>query len=215
MVRGRAVSAFHHNRSVAPASTFVKVNCAAIQEHYSRASYLGMKKGAFTGAYSSKAGRVELAHEHAIPGWDRRNRHVPPGKITGSCCRTDNSAELVARRQACPTPRDLRNKSSSGGGHHARAFPSGPFLSNQCGKHTTSLVKGPHRRYWHPGRVLPGCSSPRARRHVQNVVPALHEHPGSTPTRVPISPMRAFNEGKLYVYHIDSIKKVPDGNALA
>src|SRR6266436_205851 len=53
---------FIHNRSVAPASTFVKVNCAAIPGTLLESELFGYEKGAFTGAYSSKAGRVELAH---------------------------------------------------------------------------------------------------------------------------------------------------------
>src|SRR3979490_2417202 len=53
---------FIHNRSVAPASTFVKVNCAAIPGALLESELFGYEKGAFTGAYSSKAGRVELAH---------------------------------------------------------------------------------------------------------------------------------------------------------
>jgi len=53
---------FIHNRSVAPASTFVKVNCAAIPGALLESEIFGYEKGAFTGAYSSKAGRVELAH---------------------------------------------------------------------------------------------------------------------------------------------------------
>jgi transcriptional regulator with PAS, ATPase and Fis domain len=53
---------FIHNRSVAPAAAFVKVNCAAIPGTLLESELFGYEKGAFTGAYSSKAGRVELAH---------------------------------------------------------------------------------------------------------------------------------------------------------
>src|SRR5882762_3895816 len=51
-----------HNLSVAPNSAFVKVNCAAIPGTLLESELFGYEKGAFTGAYSSKAGRVELAH---------------------------------------------------------------------------------------------------------------------------------------------------------
>src|SRR3979490_1250578 len=57
---------FIHNRSVAPASTFVKVNCAAIPGALLESELFGYEKGAFTGAYSSKAGRVELAHKGTL-----------------------------------------------------------------------------------------------------------------------------------------------------
>src|ERR1700686_3335484 len=53
---------FIHNRSIAPDAAFVKVNCAAIPGTLLESELFGYEKGAFTGAYSSKAGRVELAH---------------------------------------------------------------------------------------------------------------------------------------------------------
>src|SRR5713226_9361641 len=53
---------FIHNLSVAPDAAFVKVNCAAIPGALLESELFGYEKGAFTGAYSSKAGRVELAH---------------------------------------------------------------------------------------------------------------------------------------------------------
>jgi two-component system response regulator AtoC len=51
-----------HNLSVPPDSAFVKVNCAAIPGSLLESELFGYEKGAFTGAYASKAGRVELAH---------------------------------------------------------------------------------------------------------------------------------------------------------
>lgn len=60
---GKGVLArFIHNRSVAPEAAFVKVNCAAIPGTLLESELFGYEKGAFTGAYTSKAGRVELAH---------------------------------------------------------------------------------------------------------------------------------------------------------
>jgi len=53
---------FIHNLSAAPDAQFVKVNCAAIPGTLLESELFGYEKGAFTGAYSSKAGRVELAH---------------------------------------------------------------------------------------------------------------------------------------------------------
>src|SRR5713226_9787604 len=53
---------FIHKISVAPEAAFVKVNCAAIPGALLESELFGYEKGAFTGAYSSKAGRVELAH---------------------------------------------------------------------------------------------------------------------------------------------------------
>jgi two-component system, NtrC family, response regulator AtoC len=53
---------FIHNLSLPPEAPFVKVNCAAIPGALLESELFGYEKGAFTGAYSSKAGRVELAH---------------------------------------------------------------------------------------------------------------------------------------------------------
>ncbi|HEX6907215.1 MAG TPA: sigma 54-interacting transcriptional regulator, partial [Terriglobales bacterium] len=41
---------------------FVKVNCPAIPGTLLESELFGYEKGAFTGAYGSKPGRVELAH---------------------------------------------------------------------------------------------------------------------------------------------------------
>jgi two-component system response regulator AtoC len=57
---------FIHNLSVAPDAPFVKVNCAAIPGTLLESELFGYEKGAFTGAYSSKAGRVELAHKGTL-----------------------------------------------------------------------------------------------------------------------------------------------------
>ncbi len=57
---------FIHNLSAGPDTPFVKVNCAAIPGTLLESELFGYEKGAFTGAYSSKAGRVELAHRGTL-----------------------------------------------------------------------------------------------------------------------------------------------------
>ena len=52
---------FIHNFSSGPEAPFVKVNCAAIPGTLLESELFGYEKGAFTGAYASKSGRVELA----------------------------------------------------------------------------------------------------------------------------------------------------------
>ena len=51
-----------HARSVWSNGAFVKVNCAAIPGTLMESELFGYEKGAFTGAYASKTGRVEMAH---------------------------------------------------------------------------------------------------------------------------------------------------------
>ena len=64
---GKSVLArYIHSRSLAPMGPFVNVNCAAIPGTLLESELFGYEKGAFTGAYASKPGRVELAHEGTL-----------------------------------------------------------------------------------------------------------------------------------------------------
>jgi two-component system, NtrC family, response regulator AtoC len=51
-----------HSRSSVAVGPFVSVNCAAIPGTLLESELFGYEKGAFTGAYASKPGRVEMAH---------------------------------------------------------------------------------------------------------------------------------------------------------
>lgn len=55
-----------HNHSGAVGGLFVKVNCAAIPGTLLESELFGFEKGAFTGAYATKPGRVELAHNGTL-----------------------------------------------------------------------------------------------------------------------------------------------------
>ena len=55
-----------HARSPWNSGPFVKVNCAAIPGTLLESELFGYQKGAFTGAYSSKPGRVEMAHRGTL-----------------------------------------------------------------------------------------------------------------------------------------------------
>jgi two-component system response regulator AtoC len=59
---GKGVLArYLHSRSPVSAGPFTKVNCAAIPGTLLESELFGYEKGAFTGAYAPKQGRVELA----------------------------------------------------------------------------------------------------------------------------------------------------------
>jgi two-component system response regulator AtoC len=59
---GKGVLArYLHSRSAVSAGPFAKVNCAAIPGTLLESELFGYEKGAFTGAYATKQGRVELA----------------------------------------------------------------------------------------------------------------------------------------------------------
>lgn len=55
-----------HERSLWQKGAFVKVNCPAIPGTLFESELFGYQKGAFTGAYASKPGRVEMAHRGTL-----------------------------------------------------------------------------------------------------------------------------------------------------
>lgn len=60
---GKGVLArYIHSRSSVATGSFINVNCAAIPGTLLESELFGYEKGAFTGAYASKPGRVEMAH---------------------------------------------------------------------------------------------------------------------------------------------------------
>jgi two-component system response regulator AtoC len=60
---GKGVMAHYlHAESAVASGPFVKVNCAAIPGTLLESELFGYERGAFTGAYSSKPGRAEMAH---------------------------------------------------------------------------------------------------------------------------------------------------------
>ncbi len=60
------VSQYIHRRSPWSNGPFVKVNCPAIPGTLLESELFGYEKGAFTGAYGSKPGRVEQAHHGTL-----------------------------------------------------------------------------------------------------------------------------------------------------
>ncbi len=60
------IARYIHLRSPWGSGAFVKVNCPAIPGTLLESEMFGYQKGAFTGAYTSKPGRVELAHRGTL-----------------------------------------------------------------------------------------------------------------------------------------------------
>ncbi len=58
-------NAIHYN-SLRADKNFIKVNCAALPTNLTEGELFGYEKGAFTGAYSQKMGKFELAHGGTI-----------------------------------------------------------------------------------------------------------------------------------------------------
>lgn len=55
-----------HAHSPRAGHPFIKVNCAAIPETLIESEFFGHERGSFTGAYSARKGRMELAHKGTL-----------------------------------------------------------------------------------------------------------------------------------------------------
>ncbi len=110
-----------HARSPWRASPFVKVRCPAIPATLFESELFGYEKGAFTGAYSSKPGRVELAHRGTLfldeiaeldPGLQAKLLQLLQD---GQFCRIgDQEDKRVEARVICATNRHLEQEIESG-----------------------------------------------------------------------------------------------------
>jgi two-component system response regulator AtoC len=115
---GKGVLArYIHNRSVGPEAAFVKVNCAAIPGSLLESELFGYEKGAFTGAYSAKAGRVEQAHGGTLflDGIDEIDMSLQAKLLQllqdGQFTRIGGQEDMhVKLRVVCATNRDLEQK---------------------------------------------------------------------------------------------------------
>ncbi len=110
-----------HLRSPWSAGPFVKVNCPAIPGTLLESELFGYEKGAFTGAYGSKPGRVELAHRGSL-FMDEISELDPAlqAKLLqllqdGQFCRIGSQEDTrVEVRFICATNRDLSHEIETG-----------------------------------------------------------------------------------------------------
>jgi two-component system response regulator AtoC len=110
-----------HNLSPREGGAFVKVNCAAIPGTLLESEMFGYQKGAFTGAYNNKPGRVELAHGGTlfldeIAELDSAlQAKLLQVLQDGQFCRIGDSEETrVEARVICATNRHLEEEITSG-----------------------------------------------------------------------------------------------------
>ncbi len=111
-----------HNLSPWAGGPFVKVNCPAIPGTLIESELFGYEKGAFTGAYGAKPGRVELANrgtlfldeiselEHGLQS--KLLQLLQDGQFCRIGAQEDKRVEV---RVICATNRDLEGEVSSGG----------------------------------------------------------------------------------------------------
>ncbi len=112
---------FIHRRSRWGNGPFVKVNCPAIPGTLLESELFGYERGAFTGAYGTKPGRVELAHRGTLfldeiaeldPGMQAKLLQLLQD---GQFCRIGAQADKrVEVRVVCATNRQLQREINSG-----------------------------------------------------------------------------------------------------
>ena len=110
-----------HERSPYREGQFVKVNCAAIPGNLLESEIFGYEKGAFTGARTTKPGRVELAHKGTLfldqiadldLSLQSKLLHFVQD---GSFCRIGGETEqYVDTRIICASTRNLQSEIAAG-----------------------------------------------------------------------------------------------------
>ncbi len=116
-----ALARWIHARSIFNRGQFVKVNCAAIPGTLLESELFGYEKGAFTGALTSKQGRVELAQDGTlfldeISDLDMALQSKILHFLQDGCfCRIGgNSERTVNARVICATNKDLEHEIIAG-----------------------------------------------------------------------------------------------------
>jgi len=116
-----ALARWIHLHSRNAGGQFVKVNCAAIPGTLLESELFGYERGAFTGAYASKPGRVELAQNGTLFLDEIANLESGlQGKLLqflqdGRFSRIGGEEEkLVETRLICSTNKDLQNEIDGG-----------------------------------------------------------------------------------------------------
>ena len=115
------LASFIHSLSPQPDAPFVKVNCAAIPAALLESELFGYEKGAFTGAHSSKPGRVETADGGTLflDGIDEIDMSLQAKLLQllqdGHFCRIGGQEERRVRvRVICATNRRLETEIANG-----------------------------------------------------------------------------------------------------
>jgi two-component system, NtrC family, response regulator AtoC len=110
-----------HHRSSWSDGSFVKVNCPAIPGTLLESELFGYERGAFTGAYTTKPGRVELAHRGTLflDEIGEMDLGIQAKLLQllqdGQFCRIGGQEEKkVDVRVVCATNRDLETEITTG-----------------------------------------------------------------------------------------------------
>src|SRR6266704_912184 len=110
-----------HSHSAVSNGQFVKVNCAAIPGTLLESELFGFEKGAFTGAHTTKPGRVEFAHHGTLfldgvadldlPSQSKLLQFLQDGRFSRI---GDELERSVDARLICATDKDLGEEIAQG-----------------------------------------------------------------------------------------------------
>ena len=130
------------------AGPFVKVNCPAIPGTLLESELFGYEKGAFTGAYGSKPGRVEMAHrgtlfldeisELDLALQSKLLQLLQDGQFCRIGAQEDKKVEV---RIVCATNRKLED------GNRKWHVPPGSLLSHQRREFAHAAIARAPQRY--------------------------------------------------------------------
>ncbi len=153
------LASFIHSLSPIPGAPFVKVNCAAIPGSLLESELFGYEKGAFTGAHSSKPGRVELANGGTLflDGIDEIDMSLQAKLLQllqdGQFCRIGGQEDRrVQVRAICATNRRLEV------GNRERTVSTGFILPDQRRERRSAAAAIPARGYSRFGGLFPAAS---------------------------------------------------------
>ena len=130
-----------HRKSPWRQGPFVKVSCPAIPGTLLESELFGYTKGAFTGAYGTKPGRVELANRGTL-------FLDEIGELDGGL--QAKLLQLLQDGQFCPiggqedkrSAHGLRYEQGFGTGDRERCFSPRPLLPHQCREHRATDLAG-------------------------------------------------------------------------
>ncbi len=149
------LAAYIHNLSPKPGAAFVKVNCAAIPGALLESELFGYEKGAFTGAHSSKPGRVELANGGTLflDGIDEIDMSLQAKLLQllqdGQFSRIGGQEDRRVQLRSY-----LRDQSTARTRDREWTISAGPILPDQCSQHRSSTTPLSRRRYSRSGSLF-------------------------------------------------------------